>query len=145
MCCKLTAKAAYGLCLRVTFGVSLLLVGLIFYSSFTGFKAMAMGDMGFLEPLGFVCAYIIPALMIVGGALIAIGLFMEVGALLAGIALGSMSIGLLVKPLLSTTELLAAVRPVIMEIFLWMIVGYFAVRVSSCFSKEKCADGKCSK
>ena len=133
MHCVKTPTGAMALCTRVSFGVSLLLVGLIHYMAFEGFKGMASDGMGVLEPLGTLWAYILPALMIVGGALLALGMFMEIAAWLIGVALGSIPLGMLLKPLLSAMDTnLTSAMPMVVNAFIWILVAFFVIQTIDC-------------
>lgn len=141
MHCAKTPKAAAAMCMRISFGVSLLLVGLTHFMTIDAFKGMAMDGLGALEPLGALWAYIMPALMIVGGALIAIGMYLEIGAWAAGIALGSIPVGMLLKPVLSGASL-ADMMPAAINAFVWLLVYMFVIKFSSCCGSCKAPDGK---
>ncbi len=118
-------------CTRISFGVSLLLVGLIHYMTLDGFKGMSSDGLGALEPLGNLWAYILPGLMIVGGALVALGMFMEVSAWLVGIALGSIPVGMLLKPVLSAVTL-GEMMPMAINAFIWMLVAFLVIKTVEC-------------
>jgi len=119
------------LLLRLGFGISLLLVGLIHYMTFEPFKGMTAEGLGALEPLGTLWAFILPALMIVGGALLAIGKYKDIGAWCAGIALGSIPVGMLLKPVLSGVAL-PDVMPAAINAFIWLIVYALVVQCCCC-------------
>jgi len=122
---------------RVSFGLSLLCVGLIHYMTFTAFKGMVSEDLAALSMLGTLWAYILPALMIVGGALFVIGMFMDVAAWAAGLALASIPAGMLLKSVLSGVSI-ATTMPAAVNAFIWLLV--YLVVVKSCASC--CAGGK---
>lgn len=141
MHCAKSPKAAAALCARVSFGVSLLLVGIVHFMTIDAFKGMAMDGLGALEPLGALWAYVLPALMIVGGALIALGMYMEIGAWTAGIALGSIPAGMLLKPVLSGASL-ADMMPAAVNAFVWLIVFMLVIKFNSCGGPCKPGEGK---
>ncbi|PIR48777.1 hypothetical protein COU80_03740 [Candidatus Peregrinibacteria bacterium CG10_big_fil_rev_8_21_14_0_10_55_24] len=124
--------------LRLSFGLSLLFVGLVHYMTFQPFKGMAMEGLGALEPLGMVWAFVLPALMIIGGALLALGFYMEVGSWAAGIALASIPVGMLLKPVLSGVSL-PSVMPSAIDAFIWLIVYYLVVKSCVCCTDNCCA------
>lgn len=135
-CCPKTAKGAAALCLRVGFGASLLLVGLAHYMTMNAFKGMVTEGLGPLEPLGALWALVLPALMIVGGALLAVGMYAEVGAWAAGVALASIPVGMLLKPVLGGVPL-PDVMPAAINAFIWLIVYVLVIKLSCCGSCEK--------
>ena len=124
-------KAAMKLIVRVSFGLSLLLVGISHYMTFDMFLAMTTDGLGALTILGTVWAYVYPALLIVGGALFAIGMFTEVAAWTAGVALGSVPVGMLLKPVLGAVPL-PDMMPAAINAFIWMLVYIFVVKFSCC-------------
>ena len=101
----------------------------------TPFKAMVMGGLGPLEPLGALWALVLPALMIVGGALIAVGMYLEVGAWASGVALASIPVGMLLKPVVGGVPL-PDVMPAAINAFIWMIVYVLVIKLSCCCKKE---------
>ena len=137
MNCPKTPKGAAAMCLRVSFGVSLLLVGVVPFMTIDAFQGMTTSGLGALEPLGALWAYILPALMIVGGALMALNMYPEVGVWASGIALASIPVGMLLKPVLSGVEL-PSVMPAAINAFLWLIVYVLVVKTSCCGS---CSSG----
>ena len=131
--CPTSPKGIAGLVLRVSFGVSLLLVGLTHYMVFEPFAGMTAEGLGALEPLGSIWAYILPALMIVGGALLALGRYTNVGAWCAGIALGSIPVGMLLKPVLSGASL-PDMMPAAINAFIWLLVYVLVIKCGTCCS-----------
>jgi uncharacterized membrane protein YphA (DoxX/SURF4 family) len=122
--------------LRISLGVSLLFVGLNHYMTMDGFTGMVSGGLGPLTPLGTIWAYVLPGLMVVGGALLALGMYMDIGSWAAGIALASIPMGLLLKSVVGGVPL-TDVMPMVHTTFIWILVYYFAVK--SC-----CCCGSCS-
>ena len=131
------------LCIRISFGLSLLLMGLWHYMTLDGFVIMVSDGLGPLTILGTIWAYILPALMIVGGALLTIGKYDEIGSLAAGIALGSIAPGLLLKPVLSGISA-TDVMPMVVNTFIWLLVYAWVVKTSCCCNGDSCGcgDGK---
>lgn len=130
-CCTKSPKCAAALALRLAFGLSLLLIGLAHYMTMAPFKGMVMSGLGPLEPLGALWALVLPALMIVGGALITVNMYMEIGALVAGVALASIPVGMLLKPILGGVAL-PDVMPAVINSFIWLIVYALVVKMSCC-------------
>ncbi|PIR51027.1 hypothetical protein COU78_02600 [Candidatus Peregrinibacteria bacterium CG10_big_fil_rev_8_21_14_0_10_49_24] len=95
------------------------------------FKGMVMSGLGPLEPLGALWALLLPALMIVGGALITVNMYMEVGALAAGVALASIPVGMLLKPILGGVAL-PDVMPAVINSFIWLVVYALVIKMSCC-------------
>jgi len=135
-CCPKTAKGAAAICVRVSFGLSLLFVGLSHFMTMGAFKGMVVEGLGPLEPLGLLWAFILPALMIVGGALLAIGMYTEVASWAAGVAIGSIPVGMLIKPILGGVPL-PNVMPAAINAFVWIIVYVLVIKMSCCGSCEK--------
>mgnify|MGYP006865008812 CR=1 FL=1 len=138
-CCNLNdPKTAAKLVLRVSFGLSLLLVGISHYMNLEMFMAMTSDGLGPLEFLGTVWAYILPALQIVGGALFAVGMYYEIAAWSSGVALGSIPVGMLLKPVLSSVAL-PDMMPAAINAFIWLLVYVLVVKMCTC-----CGGGSCS-
>ncbi|PIR53768.1 hypothetical protein COU75_04285 [Candidatus Peregrinibacteria bacterium CG10_big_fil_rev_8_21_14_0_10_42_8] len=132
MSCDLKSpKAAAAIALRISFGLSLLLVGIAHYMSLEMFAEMTSDGLGALSILGTVWAYILPALMIVGGALFAVGMYYEVASWASGLALGSIPVGMLLKPVLSGVAL-PDVMPMAINAFIWILVYVWVVKLCTC-------------
>ncbi len=127
-------KGIAAVLLRISFGVSLLMVGLTHYMTMDAFKAMTMDGLGALEPVGSLWALILPALMIVGGALVTIGKYSEIATWASGIALASVPIGMLLKPVVGGVPL-PNVLPDTIDGFIWLIVFVLVVKTSCCSSE----------
>ncbi len=139
-CCSSTTspKGVAALAMRLGFGLSILLIGVHHYMNLSDFIPSVSMGLGPLVPAGIIWAYILPALLIIGGALISIGLFVEVGAWTAGVALGSIAPGLLLKTLLSDGQIgLEMVMPMVINTLIWLLVFFFVVKSMSC------CGGKC--
>ncbi|MCF7844413.1 MAG: hypothetical protein K9M03_01115 [Kiritimatiellales bacterium] len=119
------------LLMRVGFGLSLLFVGLSHYMTFEGFKGMTMDGLGALEPLGMIWAFVMPALMIVGGALFVINMYKEIATWTAGLALVSIPVGMLIKPILTGVSLGDMMGPAI-NAFIWILVYVTVVKFGTC-------------
>lgn len=116
---------------RVFFGVGLSFVGIAHYQDAANYAESVGRGLGPLEPLGMVWGYLLPGLMIVGGVLIAVGLFTQVGALLAGLALLSIPAGLMLKSVLSGLSLNDTMPPA-MNAWVWVLVYLAAIRGCEC-------------
>src|SRR3989338_1364638 len=130
-----TTSEITALVLRISFGISLLAVGLSHYMTFAAFKPMVVSGLGPLEFLGVIWAFILPALMILGGATFVIGKFEEVAVLASGIALGSIPAGMLLKPVLTGVSL-ADMMPAAVNAFVWIIVFVLVVKMTNVSNKE---------
>lgn len=117
--------------LRLSFGLSLLLVGIAHYMSLEMFSGMVSDGLGALTLVGTIWAYILPALMIVGGALFAVGMYYEVASWTTGLALGSIPVGMLLKPVLSGIPL-PDVMPMAINAFIWILVYVMVVKTCTC-------------
>lgn len=123
---------------RISLGLSLLFVGLVLYMNFTSSSAMMSEDLAFLSFLGSLWAYILPALMIIGGSLFALGMFRDVAVWAASIAIGSIPVGMLLKSVLSGLPL-TATMPMTIDAFVWLIALVVVIKVS----EASCAPGCC--
>ena len=123
--------------LRLAFGLSLALVGVAHYMNIGGFVEMTSGGLGALAPLGMIWAYILPALQIVGGLLIAFNVrgMACIGKVAAGLALGSIAVGMTLKGVM--TGDLGGVMPMVQNAFIWLIVYALACK------SLNCGDGAC--
>jgi uncharacterized membrane protein YphA (DoxX/SURF4 family) len=137
MSCPTSPKCIAKLCLRVGFGGALALVGVAHYMDLAGFTGMVSGGLGALSGIGTLYAYILPALEIVGGVLIVAGQKHDVAAWCAGVALASIAIGMLLKPVLGGVGL-GEVMPAANNTLLWLLV--YVMVVKCCMS---CGDGSC--
>ena len=129
-------KCSAKLALRVSFGGSLLLVGIAHYMTLEMFSGMVADGLGPLTFLGTIWAYVLPALQIVGGALFVVGMYYGVAAWTAGLALGSIPVGMLLKPVLSGVAL-PDMMPAAINAFIWLLVYVMVVKCCTC-----CGDGK---
>jgi hypothetical protein len=140
MSCDLKSpKAGAATALRLSFGLSLLLVGIAHYMSLEMFSGMVSDGLGALTILGTIWAYVLPALMIVGGALFAVGMYYDVASWVTGLALGSIPVGMLLKPVLSGVAL-PDVMPMAINAFIWILVYVMVVKLCTC-----CGGGSCEK
>lgn len=114
---------------RVGFGLAIALVGVAHYmDAHTFAEAVGRGlEYPWLENVGMVWGYLLPGLMIVGGVLIAIGYMPAVGSLVAGVALVSIPVGLMLKSVLSGLSLNDTMPPA-MNAIVWVLFYVAAVR-----------------
>lgn len=112
---------------RAPLGLSMVLIGVSAYRDFAPFVANVTDSIGFLSPLAYAWAFVLPALLIFGGALLTIGRYSWLTAILGGLALGSVPVGLILKNIFTGVplpDMMAASYPIIV----WLIAFYFAVR-----------------
>lgn len=137
-CCKLDdPKSVLGCGFQVSFGLSLALVGLAHYMSLDAFSGMVSEGMGPLSGLASLWAYILPALQIVGGVLLVAKQQKLIAVWCVTVALGSIAVGLLLKPVVGGADL-GAVMPMAQNALLWLV--FFAVGM-----KLSCCGGECKK
>lgn len=117
--------------MRVAFGGALALVGVAHYMTLSGFKSMVSDGLGPVAPLGTIWAYVLPALMIVGGVLIVFKKKPDVAAWAAGVSLASIAVGMLLKPVLGGVAL-SEVMPAVINAFIWLLV--YAMVVKCCLA-----------
>jgi len=92
-----------------------------------------------------VWAYVMPALMIVGGLLLLVGRFGCLATLASGIALGSIPVGMLLKTVIGSAEL-ATMMPMAINAFVWLLVFFFvakSVRCGCSICMKACQKGGC--
>lgn len=115
--------------LRVGFGLALLLMGVAHYAQINTYVGFVSGDLGALEPLGKLWAYVLPALLIAGGASFILGLYTAYGSVCIAVALASIPAGLILKTVLSgkPTDMQG-----VMSAFLWMLVFFPIMKKADC-------------
>lgn len=138
MHCPSSPKSIAKLLVRIAFGVSLALIGLNHYMTLDAFTGMVAGGLGPLSGLGTLWAYILPALMIVGGVLIVAKYRIDIGVWAAGIALASIVIGLLLKPVVGGVDI-TEVMPWVHNTFIWILAYFFVAK--SCLCCGSCKEG----
>ena len=138
MHCPSSPKGVAKLLVRVAFGVSLALIGLNHYMTLDAFVGMTASGLGPLTGLGTLWAYILPALEIVGGVLLAAKYRADIGAWAAGVALASIVIGLLLKTVVGGVAL-TDVMPTVNTTFIWIITYFFVAK--SCVCCGSCKEG----
>lgn len=122
---------------RLSLGASLVFVGLVHYMTFESFSGMVSEDLAALSFLGTLWAYILPALMIVGGALLALGMFTEIALWASSIALGSIPAGMLLKSVISGLPLSETMQPAI-NALIWLIALIVITKVSDACCENGC-------
>jgi len=126
-----------GFVARISLGLSLLFVGLVHYMSFESFAGMVSEDLAGLTFLGTLWAYILPALMIIGGTLLVLNMFTEVALWASSIALGSIPAGMLLKSVVSGLPLSETMQPAI-DALIWLIALVIITKVSGCCCENGC-------
>ncbi len=127
--------------LRWSFSLSLIFVGLTHYMQIDSFRVMVTDGLGPFAPLGMLWAFVLPALFIVGGVLLLIGKYMDIGVWATAIGLGSIPAGMLLKPVLSGMSLSDTMPPAI-QAFIWLLVFMWVVKLSSCGPCDCGPEGK---
>ena len=133
-CSTSSPKRVAALAIRLSFGLTLLLVGIDHVLNQPGFATgMVASNLGSLEPLGQIWGYVLPILQIVGGACIATGMYLNLGVWSAGLALGSIPVGMTLKALLSESTL-PDVMPMVNNTYIWLLLFVLVVKTSCCGS-----------
>jgi len=148
-CCADTSnpKGIARLLVRIAFGLSLVFMGIAHYQDPQFAESVGRG-LGSLEVLGMAWGYILPALYIVGGVLLTLGLFMNVAAWVTGIALISIPTGLLLKSVFGIS--LNDTMPLALTGWVWILVYMFAVKggcshwMANGDGCACCTDGSCA-
>lgn len=144
--CKLPcdAKGIACLILRITFGLSALLIGLAHYGAVQEFSTFVASGLGPLAPLGAVWGYVYPGLLVIGGTLFAVGNWLHIAAWMVGLAYGSIIVGMLLKPLLGGVSL-ADAMPATINAYIYFFAYLVAVKCgcSGATCTGKCPEGTC--
>lgn len=114
------------LMLRVPLGLAMVMIGVSAYRDFAPFVANVTDGLGWAGSFGHVWAFILPALLIFGGGMLAVGRYSYVAALTGGLALGTVPVGLILKNIISGVplpDMMAASYPTIV----WMMAFYLAL------------------
>jgi hypothetical protein len=135
-CCPKCPKTIRATVFRVSFGLSLLFVGIAHYMSFGAFRSMVSDGLGVIALLGSLWAIILPALMIVGGALLVADKRRDIESWATSLALGSIPAGMLLKSIIGGVSL-ADTMPAAINAFVWILV-YWVVLKMSCCAKQSC-------
>lgn len=104
---------------------------------------MVGSDLGVLQPIGTIWGYILPGLMIIGGLLLAFGIYLHIAAYVAAIALASIPAGLLLKsaitPSLPIDDMISSASTAL----IWLLVLLAATKSGCCCSDScDCGDEK---
>lgn len=122
--------------LRLSFGLSLAFVGISHYQGFSGFRELVTADLWLLAFFGSIWAFVMPALMIVGGVLFLIHKQLHWAAGASALALGSIPVGMLLKPVISNDpSLLSMMMGQAINAFVWLLV--LTVVVMTCCDEKK--------
>lgn len=125
--------------MRIGFGLALAFAGFAHYQD-PSYPFMVGSDLGVLQPIGTIWGYILPGLMIIGGLLLAFGIYAHIAAYVAAIALASIPAGLMLKsaisPELPIDEMISSASTAL----IWLIVLLAATKSSygSCCSTSDC-------
>lgn len=149
-CCCGAPKKVSKMLVRISFGLSLAFVGISHYRQIALFSGMTQQDLGVLAPVGALWGYILPALMIVGGVLYVVGMLPQVAVWCAGLAIGSIPAGMLLKSALTGASL-AETMPAAETAFIWAIAfmmvsksGWTCCSKScTCSAKGCCCGNSC--
>ena len=112
--------------LRVAIGLTMVMVGISAYRDLAPFLANITDSLGPLEIVGTVWGMLLPALLIFGGGLLAVGRYSFLAAWAGGVALASVPLGVVLKTIMTGLPLpstLSASYPSIV----WLIGFYLAV------------------
>ena len=131
--CPKSPKCIVALCLRVSFGLSLLFVGIAHYLTISAFRGMVSDGLGAVSLLGSLWAYVMPALMIVGGALLVLDKRRDIEAWASSLALGSIPAGMLLKSVIGGVSL-ADTMPAAINAFVWIALYILVMKMSCCGS-----------
>lgn len=121
-----SASETSNLVLRVPLGISMVMIGASAYRDFAPFVANVTDGLGWASSFGYVWAFILPALLLFGGGMLAIGRYSYVAALTGGVALGSVPMGLILKNIITGVplpDMMSASYPTIV----WMMAFYLAL------------------
>ena len=137
MKCPTSPKCIAKLVLRVTFGAALALIGVAHYMTLSGFVGMVSSDLGALSALGKIWAYVLPARQIVGCVLIVAKYRTDIATWAAGVALGSIAVGMLLKAVVGGASL-GDVMGAVNYTMVWLLVYVMVVKccLSSCCSEK---------
>ncbi len=111
---------------RIGVGLGLAFVGFAHYQDPAFAEATGRG-LGMLESLGMVWGYILPGLFILGGLLLAFGIFLEVSAYALGMALASIVAGVLLKSAIGGIAL-GDTMPLAINAIIWLIALQFVMK-----------------
>lgn len=114
--------------LRIAVGACLVLIGIAEYRDFAPFVANVTDGLGPLSVVGTMWAFVLPALLVFSGGMLAIGRYSFIAAWTGGIALGSIPVGLILKTVMTglpLPEMLKEAYPSMV----WLLAFYVAVNM----------------
>jgi len=121
--------------LRITFGLSLAFVGISHYQGFSGFSELVTVGLGPLSFFGSMWAFVMPALMVIGGVLFVMHKHLHLAAWASALALGSIPAGMLLKPVIGNDPaMLSTMMGQAINAFIWLIV--LSVVTMTCCEKK---------
>jgi hypothetical protein len=128
MCCSpyKSPKKVVKLFGRIGVGLGLAFVGFAHYQD-AQFAEVTGLNLGVLEDIGMVWGYILPGLLILGGLLLAFGMFLEVAAYALGMALASIIAGSLLKSAIGGLAV-ADTMPLAINALIWLIALQFVMK-----------------
>ncbi len=106
----------------------MLLIGISLYRDFAPFWGNVTVGLGRAETFGTIWAYILPGLFIFSGGMMIIGRYSFIPAWTAGIALGSIPVGMSLKTLMTNFPL-PDVLEFVSPMFVWLLVYYACVNM----------------
>lgn len=141
MCSSSPKRTALHL-VRVGFGSALLLTGIAHYRDAANFASSVGAGLGpnWLVQLGETWGYVLPALMIVGGLLLVLNIFRNIGVWAAGLALLSIPVGLMLKSAVTGISL-GDTMPPAMNAYVWILVYIFAAMGTK---RKGCCGSNCA-
>ena len=126
--------------MRVGLGLALAFIGFAHYQDPLYAEQVGRG-LGVLESIGMAWGFVLPALLIFGGVLLAFGIYMRIAAFSLGIALGSIPMGLMLKSAITGIPL-DETMPQALNALIWIIVFLMVAKGGCCCSGESA--GCCS-
>ena len=105
----------------------MLFIGLTHYMTIIDFVPMVSSGLGPLEQVGVAWAYVLPGLLVAGGLLYALGMYLLAGTWMLGIGLASIPAGLLLKPVMTGMTLTEAMPPAVNSL-VWIAVFLLVTR-----------------
>ncbi len=120
--------------LRIAVGACLVLIGIAQYRDFAPFVANVTDGLGMLSFVGYAWAFLLPALLVFGGGMLAIGRYSYLAAWTGGIALGSIPVGLILKTVMTGLPLPDMLKEAYPSV-VWLIAFYLAVNMQPDFEK----------
>lgn len=143
MCCSSTSpKCTAKKIVRVGFGLALAFVGFAHYQDPEFAESVGRGLVA-LESLGMIWGYILPGLMILGGLLLAFGIYANIAAGITAVALVSVPAGLMLKSAIGGIGL-DVTMPAAMNAWVWIITLLLVLRKSTCGSACMCGPDSCN-